>query len=56
MKTSGVEVLCDFCHEAIPTMAPQAIFVTLRGPEFGHKKLDFCNGECFVDWVTKRGS
>lgn len=39
-KTAESEVICDGCGKVIPVMHPTALFVTLRGPTIGHKKLD----------------
>lgn len=51
MKTTTSEVRCDADGVVIPVMHPTAIFVTLRGPKIGHKKLDFCDGSCLHRWV-----
>lgn len=53
MKTTTSEVLCDGCKTVIMVLHPSAIFVTLRGPQIGHKKLDFHDITCFTQWATK---
>ena len=51
MKTTTSEVLCDACKKPIPVMHPTAIFITMRGPDIGHKKADLCNAACLLIWV-----
>ena len=53
MKTSTAAVGCDGCGAVIPVMHPTAIFVTLRGPAIGHRKLDCCNAACLAAWATQ---
>lgn len=56
MKTSTSEVRCDQCQDVIPAMTRLALFVTLRGPDIGHKKADFCDWDCFQRWVNSFAS
>jgi len=51
MKTGGMEVLCDGCGAPIKPLHPRAIFVTLRGPQVGHKKADVCDVYCLMTWA-----
>lgn len=53
MKTSTSEVRCDACDKVIPVMHPTALFVTLRGPKVGHRKLDCCDAWCLRLWATQ---
>lgn len=52
MKTSTTEVRCDACEQPVPARHPSAIFLTLRGPQVGHKKGDFCDAICLAKWAT----
>lgn len=54
MKTSSNDVLCDGCGAVIPAMHPTALFVTLRGPQVGHRKADLCGDACLVKWAQIR--
>lgn len=50
MKTSTVEVQCDFCHAVIPPLSSKAIRTKIQ---FVGKHLmgDFCNRFCLTWWV-----
>lgn len=57
MKTSTSKVLCDYCREPIPVFEADAqtnldaVYVTLKGPNIGYKKLDFCSPRCLHYWT-----
>ena len=51
MKTTTSEILCDSCKQPIPVAHPTAIFVTLRGPKIGFKRLDFGDEMCLTAWA-----
>ena len=53
MKTTTSEILCDACKKPIPVMHPTAIFVTLRGPRIGLKRLDTCDEGCLAAWAIR---
>ena len=54
MKTSTPEVLCDACQQPIPVMHPTALFLTMKGPRVGHKKVDLCDEACLSVWAEAK--